>query len=486
MTRHDETQLWDYAARSLEAGESKLLEHHLEECSVCSEKLEAVVLARQALLLARQSKPLLAWAKVDSAVDQVIDRRLRAKTGRRPQWLVFGLLGAAVAAVLTFMITHDPVVIAAPPVEAVAVVAPLTESHVEHAGGLQVAGAHVSDGAALQSGDVLRTPGSDGKALIHLADSSHLRVANGTRVELLKVSGDDVSLSLSQGRIAVQASHQPRKDFVVLSGDVAVHVIGTVFSVSHLGAVTEVAVAEGRVRVETAGGDSVMIDPGQRVRFAGRNVQRGAVTAALQRELTEVKGVSEGEAAFKPMGSRPVTAPAMGGLLPRLDSREAKARQVVATAPAFPPAEKSAPAAATLPATGNTQVIEPLTEVLVEGPPQPPQVAPKPAPAEEWASLPAAKPAPAAKPIAKDLETIFLQKAEAAIAKGTCENFLLGLEEVASDAQTNERTELARILKARCFDIGLRPRQAMVEYRKYLETYPAGRFAAEAREAMGQ
>jgi hypothetical protein len=119
----------------------------------------------------------------------------------------------------------------------------------------------------------------------------------------------------------------------------------------------------------------------------------------------------------------------------------------------------------------------PLTEVLVEAPPSPPV---KPEPDAEWAALPPAK------PLAKDLESIFLQKAEAALGKGTCEGFLLGLEEIAGDAPPTERTELARILKARCFDVSLRPKQAMAEYRKYLEASPAGRFATEARQATGQ
>jgi len=496
MTRHDETQLWDYAARSLEPDETKMLEHHLEECPGCHDKLEAVVMAREALLLARQSKPLIEWAAVDASIDSVIDRRLRTQTRRR--WPLLGGLAlvtlSALALGARFVISLDasapqpsepPVAqaVVSPPVPAV--------SRVERARGLQVSGARALDGAEIRAGDVLQTTSPEAaRALVHLADRSHLRVANGTTVTVRRLNADVVDLQLAQGRIAVRASHQPRSEFVVHSGDLIVHVVGTVFSVSRAGPVTEVAVSEGRVRVETSGGDSVVVDSGQRVRFAGRNVQRAALTPALKRELTEVQGAADDESAA--LTTSPAMAPALGGALPRLDAREAKARQVVAQAVATPAPPPTPP---------HTQVFEPLTTVLVEAPPSPRAQAPEPVkpstPESEWASLPATSAAPqgqvvpkqvtaAPKPIARDLESIFLQKAEAAIPKGTCEGYLLGLEEVASDAQTNERTEFARILRARCFDVGLRPRQAMVEYRKYLETYPAGRFVTEAREAMGQ
>lgn len=86
----------------------------------------------------------------------------------------------------------------------------------------------------------------------------------------------------------------------------------------------------------------------------------------------------------------------------------------------------------------------------------------------------------------KDLEMIFLQRAEDSIEKGTCDRFLLGLEDIALDAERNARSEQARVLRARCFDTQMRPRQAMNEYRKYLEAYPRGRFSAEAHQALGE
>jgi hypothetical protein len=105
--------------------------------------------------------------------------------------------------------------------------------------------------------------------------------------------------------------------------------------------------------------------------------------------------------------------------------------------------------------------------------PAKPEVAPAPAPAP-------------AKSIGKDLEAIFMGRAEESLEKGTCDRFLLGLEDIAMDAQRTARTEQARVLRARCFDSQMRPRQAINEYRKYLEEYPSGRFTAEAHQALGE
>ncbi len=46
-------------------------------------------------------------------------------------------------------------------------------------------------------------------------------------------------------------------------------------------------------------------------------------------------------------------------------------------------------------------------------------------------------------------------------------------------------SEQSRLLLARCFDAQLRPRQALNQYRTYLEEYPRGRYEREAREAVG-
>jgi hypothetical protein len=94
------------------------------------------------------------------------------------------------------------------------------------------------------------------------------------------------------------------------------------------------------------------------------------------------------------------------------------------------------------------------------------------------------KPAPRTE--AADVGAQFLSRASAAVAQGACEKFLPGLEDLASDAPRGPRSEQARIVRARCLDVELRPRQAMNEFRKYLEEYPAGQHVAEARRALGE
>jgi len=114
--------------------------------------------------------------------------------------------------------------------------------------------------------------------------------------------------------------------------------------------------------------------------------------------------------------------------------------------------------------------------------------------ARSAAAMPAAIAPPSAKlrddgparPLARDLESIFMSHAELALEQGTCDRFLVGLEDIAQDAAKNSRTEYARVLRARCFNLQLRPRQSVNEYRKYLEEYPRGRYAPEAAEAIGQ
>ena len=215
--------------------------------------------------------------------------------------------------------------------------------------------------------------------------------------------------------------------------------------------------------------------------------------------------------------------------LPRLSVQEAHSRQV--TAPAALPAEEPLPKLApgqeskteliveapadVWPTLGGGAIVRGVpaprerepAPVVVEAPPvsQPAEWAEAPRPSvDEWASLPAASaPAPAPVPAtaarltddpappqsripAKDLETVFMQRAEDSLQKGTCDRFLLGLEDIALDSEKNPRSEQARVLRARCFDTQMRPRQAMNEYRKYLEAYPRGKFSTEAHEALGE
>jgi hypothetical protein len=155
------------------------------------------------------------------------------------------------------------------------------------------------------------------------------------------------------------------------------------------------------------------------------------------------------------------------------------------------------------PTLGGGEIVRgvpPKRDVVVEPPPisQPTEWAEAPKPSvDEWEAMPTPAPTSVArlaeepvvvekpKVVAKDLESIFLERAEESIMKGSCDRFLLGLEDIATDNE-HPRSEQARVLRARCFDSQMRPRQAMNEYRKYLELHPRGKFAAEAHQALGE
>ena len=119
-----------------------------------------------------------------------------------------------------------------------------------------------------------------------------------------------------------------------------------------------------------------------------------------------------------------------------------------------------------------------------------PEVA-APAAAPDFSDWPQAQPAPKAQPAAQraeplpeDLEALFLQRAERGLERGICERYLMGLQEIASDASRNERAQTARILRARCYDARVRPDLSEIEYRRYLEVWPKGRHSDEARKAV--
>jgi hypothetical protein len=81
-------------------------------------------------------------------------------------------------------------------------------------------------------------------------------------------------------------------------------------------------------------------------------------------------------------------------------------------------------------------------------------------------------------------EGLFLQRVKESIGESTCQQYLGGLAEVIESSRDQRAREMGRILRARCFDeMGLRG-QADLEYRRYLEVFPSGRFAAEARGAL--
>ncbi len=546
MTRHD-VQLWAYAAKELELGDHRYVEAHLEDCPECLEQLASVQVAKEALELARDAKPRVAWAKVDERIGRMVEKRL-ARQARRPLFVRLGFVGVGLAIAATALLY-----IAFPsreelmPLPSIQQPVPTSSwARVDRAQGLmKVDGTsqELLDGTELAGGDVLRT-NNLGKAYVHLPDGSHLRVGGASQLALTRSEADDVALTLERGSLAVRASHQVRKGFVVHSGGLSVNVVGTVFGVSNDSEQVEVTVIEGKVRVELPDGETVFVTPGQRLRFDSKSQKSKTLklTDANERELNEVAAVAdattsvEKQAVVAAVGGAPSAPPMLTARgtprsLPRLSAAESKARQV--QAPEVAPAnDEPVPFPKGKIEDGKTEVIvegpeavwptlgggdvvrgvpvpvnAPKREpaVVVEPPPisQPTEWADAPKPSvDEWQEMPAPapttvarltdEPAPAAAPVVvekkvlvgKSLESLFLERAEDSIAKGNCDRYLLGLEDIATDSE-HPMAEQARVMRARCFDSQMRPRQAMNEYRKYLELHPRGKFASEAHQALG-
>lgn len=471
MKRHDE-QLWAYANKELELGEHRYIEAHLDDCPECVEQLAGIQIAKEALALARDGRPSIDWSRIDERIGALVEKRLESQ--RRPLLgrIGVGLVGLGlVSAAAAFMWFPSPQA----PSPAVETLAPLARlAQVDRARGLtRIDGSlgELGDGAELSGGDVLKTSPS-GRALVRLPDGSHLRIDRASQLSLTRSEAEDVALTLERGSLAVQASHRARKAFVIHSGGLSVNVVGTVFGVVNEAGVVEVSVAEGKVRVELPNGESTLVESGQRLRYNSKTQRAKQVklSASEERELTTF----EVDAVPPSVGER-----GRQGDLPRLSPSEARARQV--SAPVQTAGESKE--------AREEPMQEARTELVVEAPEHSSarpagQEAPPASQPGEWLTLPAVK-GPPSKLMPKDLEMLFIQRAEEAIPKGNCERFMLGLEDLAQDTQRSQRSEWARVLRARCFDAQLRPRQAMNEYRKYLEEYPRGGFSMEARQALG-
>lgn len=87
--------------------------------------------------------------------------------------------------------------------------------------------------------------------------------------------------------------------------------------------------------------------------------------------------------------------------------------------------------------------------------------------------------------LSDDSDERFLGYAKVQLQAPTCGRFLMGLGEIAAASPRTNHREEARVLRGRCFTKQRQPAAAEDEYRQYLREYPNGRYATEARTALG-
>jgi hypothetical protein len=268
------------------------------------------------------------------------------------------------------------------------------------------------------------------------APAGRVLIGPRSRAVFARATRDRIDIELLAGAVAIDAAHVARRPFTVEVGSSRVHVVGTAFRVERAQREVTVAVARGRVRVEVPGGASTFVGAGERLVMGAEPLPapKPALTPADQQ-------------AFAPLGILVDPLPAPGAanasrsadLEPRKGTDDTGKRK--RARPSRPP-EGSQP--------GGPQA-------------RPPEIA---------RSEP------------RSSEEEFLAWAEAAVATGGCPHYLTGLADIAEWSQDARARERARILRARCYDaLGVRGR-ANLEYRRYLEEYRFGSFAAEADGAL--
>jgi hypothetical protein len=326
-------------------------------------------------------------------------------------------------------------------------------------------------GSILHAGATLSTDEA-GSARVRLPDGSRAAFGARTRARFARASRDEIEIRLLTGAVAVDAAHVQRSQFVVDAGSVRVHVVGTAFRVERQPEQVTVAVARGRVRIESEAQPPRFVEAGER-RVTG-------VGGALIAEGRLTPGDTE---AFAPLGlplERPLEVSAGGG----------PATDAVQPAPAPPaPKRKQVPT--------RRRGVEPAPSPKDPALAPSPRTVPRSALAGSMAltgseDSPASPPTPLPDPPERTgnsgfpftAEGPFLQQAMESLEDGTCPRYLPGLGEVAEWSPDRSAREAARIFRARCFDIQRVHLRAKLEYRRYLEQHPFGRFAAEAARAL--
>lgn len=108
-----------------------------------------------------------------------------------------------------------------------------------------------------------------------LADGSQMHLNGATRARV-KFGAQERQVSLVEGEAYFSVAHDPERPFRVRSPHGVITAVGTEFDVDRLGEATEVAVYEGRVRVEAARGEGapIFLSAGERARIEGGVVLR--------------------------------------------------------------------------------------------------------------------------------------------------------------------------------------------------------------------
>lgn len=481
MARHETEALWAFASGELKGEAQARVSEHVAGCSECARKLEEVRQAQSLLRTVRGDAPSVRWAEVDERLQSAAALRL-ARLERRPRWPWALTTVGALAAVLLLVVLRPtpsgpepsgavatreepsaPVRPDAPEVTTPVPEAPPAQAlatHVESASGAWIREADAPErslepGAQLRPGASVRTLAKS-KALLRLPDTSRMRLSPESEVMLARTEPRDVHLTVTRGRIAVQASHVAREGFTVEAAGVRASVVGTFFSVERTEHGAVVAVLAGKVRVEAEGQPPRLVTAGQRLEVsAGKRVPRAKALSAQDRR------------AFEELRAPPVEA------VPRLEPAPSPPAPMAATPPAS--AEKSGPEI--VPSPGPTSPAPLETEVL----------APSPAGSDEPQAFaeapPWALPAPGGT-MQGTADARFLWHAQEHLGARTCESFLVGLAEIAERSKVLEFREQARYLRARCFEERLAATEAAAEYSRYLREFPKGRYVREAKAAL--
>ncbi|WP_375761070.1 FecR domain-containing protein [Corallococcus exercitus] len=395
-------------------------------------------------------------------------------------------------------------------------------------------------GMRLRSGMAVRTP-PKASAVLRLPDESRVRLSAGSDVVFARAESNAVHLTVQQGRLSVKASHAKREAFLVESAGLRVSVVGTVFSVERTAAGAAVAVLEGRVRVDAEGQPPRFVDAGERVELVGTGeaLKPRALSAGDRQAFRDLRAAEPGAAVASLLPAKKAPARPEGGSAPRqsvatgthpLDARTpapgtphvedttAPSQAVANATPGSPAPEtprqsvatasnplESAPAQAHASNTEIPQAVTPSEAspsddfVPYPGSPAGSLASSAPLPTPGAVQAPSMAPAAPTEPrkrktlgalvpgglLSDDSDERFLGYAKVQTAGATCGRFLVGLGEIAVASPRTGHREEARILRGRCFNRQHQPSDAEDEFRQYLREFPNGRYATEARIALG-